>query len=86
MSELMIRIQIDDEGHTIALPFIQVAGIGNAIESIREMGADAVWHPAACGCCFIVHARPPEGELMHSGYVVGPDGGATWHEYPEEGH
>jgi len=86
MSELMVSIKVDDEGHVIVLPFIQIAGIGRAIESIREMGHEAIWHPAACGCCFVVHARPPEGELMSSGYVVGPDGGMTWHEHMEEEH
>jgi hypothetical protein len=86
-AELMVTITVDEAGNKITLPFIQIAGIGNAIESIREMGHEqVVWHPAACGCCFVVHPRPPEGELMHAGYVVGPDGGATWHEHVEEEH
>jgi len=86
MSELMISIQIDDEGHTIAVPFIQIAGIGRAIKEIEQCGLQAVWHPAACGCCFIVHARPDPGELMRAGFVVGPDGRATFHDYAEEEH
>lgn len=81
MSELMVTITITEEGDQIRLPYVQLLGVNRCIKLIRETGAEAMWHAASCDCCFIVHAVPAQGEVMHSGYVVGPDGG--WTEHPE---
>jgi hypothetical protein len=70
----------------ITLPYMQVVGIGKCVKAIQQTGRDAVWHPAACGCCFIVHARTEPGELMHEGFVVGQDGGYDWHDHADEPH
>jgi hypothetical protein len=81
MSELRITIQVNEEGDRITLPFAQMVGIADCIKTIQADGKDAMWHPAACGCCYLVHAIPPEGEIEHEGFVVGPDGGASWIEH-----
>jgi hypothetical protein len=85
VGELMVTIKVNEAGDTITLPMEQVLGIRECLELTRADGRDAIWHPAACGCCFIVHAVPPEGQAEHEGYVVGQDGGYHLETHDHEG-
>ena len=85
MGELMVTIKVSEED-VIMLPYVQAIAIGKCCSLIHERtGRQPMWHPGQCGCCYHVHARPPEGEIEHSGYVVGADGGYSFHDVTEEG-
>lgn len=74
MSELLVTIPTPHGDVTLTIS--QATSMGKCIEYLRFQGKEAVWHPADCGCCIIVHEDGVEP--CHAGFVIGQDGGYDW--------
>jgi hypothetical protein len=71
-------VTVETQHGNVTLPAAQAVGIAEAVSLVRARGVPATWHPADCGCCYVVHER--DAACLTGGYVVGRDGTFDWYD------